>query len=106
MKTCANCGQENLEGSVYCSRCNKALADDATVRLSTRQIADIESGLTPKQNWGSARFDELSSVFLHVRGATTPMVVEPREQMILGRTDAKTSFVPDLDFTAYGAEQN
>jgi FHA domain len=106
MKTCSYCGRENVEGSLYCAQCDKPLGDAPTVKLSTRQIADIESGLTPKQNWGTARFEESASVFVHVRGAAMPIVLEPRAEMILGRADAKTGFIPDIDFTEYGAEQN
>ena len=106
MKTCSRCGHDNLEGLVYCTKCSQPLGDEPTMRLSTRQIADIESGLTSKQNWGTARFAETASFFLHVRGASTPMVVEPRAETVLGRADAKTGFVPDLDFTEYGAEAN
>ncbi len=105
MKTCSHCRHENPEGALYCAECGRSLKEDSTILLSTRQITDIESGLSPKQNWGTARFDGSSSIVVHVRGASDPLVLEPREVMILGRADPKAGSVPDVDFTPYDGEE-
>ncbi len=81
MRNCIHCGAVNREGVVFCDKCGVALVP---VPLSTRQM-EPGSGGTP----GHAGTDMLSpdgTIVLHVNDAEAPVVIQVRQEVILGRT--------------------
>lgn len=55
-----------------------------------------------KSGWGSATFDDQSTISLHVGNSTKAIVTHPRPNMTLGRLDVNGP-KPDIDFSQYDA---
>ncbi len=104
MRICPYCGQKNREGLLFCDECGHGL-DSATgnVTLPTRELDQMPNELSARATWGTARFSHGSSVVLHVRDNSEPLVLQPTNRMVMGRADVTSAVQPDLDLTPYGA---
>lgn len=81
MITCAICGKENRSGTAVCAYCG--------VPMTKRVI------------YASGELE------LYVMGERDPLHVSaPRtEAYVLGRSDSKSSYVPDIDLAEFGARE-
>jgi len=101
---CPNCGFKNRAGILFCEECGKSLIADATnATLPTRKLEEGGTDLAAKATWGTARFNQTSSIVIHVRDNTDPIMLQPARRTVLGRADSASTQKPDLDLTPYGA---
>lgn len=105
MKVCSWCKHVNPEGEFYCVDCGQILEKEHAAILATRQIRNIAQEITTKASWGTARLTRMSSVVLHIRNVTEPIILKPSGEMTLGRLDPATGISPDLDLTPYGGQE-
>jgi hypothetical protein len=106
MQTCPYCGQKNREGLLFCEECGQNLTADGggfNATLPTRQLEQSPNDLSAKATWGTARFGHQSTVLIHIRDVTEPILLSPARRTILGRADNSSTSQPDLDLTPYGA---
>ncbi|MBZ0301389.1 MAG: FHA domain-containing protein [Anaerolineae bacterium] len=59
--------------------------------------------MVAKATWGTARFGEDATIILRIRDVSEPIMLEPANQIILGRKDMTSTNEPDLDLTPYDA---
>ncbi len=50
---------------------------------------------------GGASFTEEMVLRIEIEGGSTPMLVYPKQEIIMGRRDPNTGGMPDVDLTAY-----
>lgn len=81
MRNCIHCGAVNREGVVFCDKCGVALVP---VPLATRQIESSGSGSTVRA--GTDLLSPEGTIVLHVNDTETPVVIQVRQEVILGRT--------------------
>ena len=106
MKTCPYCAHENREGVLYCEECGHPLAGDQESALSTSQLIEQEqSGFQGRVAWGTAHFTREARIVVRIRDHADSLMLDPSEETVIGRTDAKSDQVPDLDLAAYGAAE-
>jgi hypothetical protein len=103
MLLCTNCAHSNLEGALYCESCGQSLLTEDGSPLSTRQLDTSSNEVVARATWGTARFGEDATVILRIRDVAEPILLQPAKQTLLGRVDATSTRIPDLDLTAYGA---
>jgi hypothetical protein len=103
MKVCPYCAHTNREGLLFCEDCGQSLTVGSPTALPTRQLEQSGSAVAAKATWGTARFGQDASIIIHIRDAAEPIVLQPAKQMVLGRADANSTQLPDLDLTPYGA---
>lgn len=95
MQLCPHCGKDNMEGVVYCERCGVALVE---IPLSTRQLED--DGV-------SGGTDELSMegvLILQVGDDEKPILVQIRQEVILGRLSEASDTTTYINLSPYGAD--
>jgi hypothetical protein len=103
MKSCQHCGFSNREGFMFCEDCGRPLGHPGEHTLPTKQL-DIDSAMfNARSTWGTARFDEMAQIVLHIRDAPEPVTLTPEARVIIGRADARSPQRPDFDLTPYGA---
>jgi hypothetical protein len=95
MQICSHCGTENLEGMLYCQSCGVALGP---VSLSTRQL----EGEDPRG--GTDKLGAENVLILQLEDETMPIIVQIRDEIILGRMTEQGDTVTYINLTAYGAE--
>jgi hypothetical protein len=104
MKNCPYCGSQNREGLLFCEECGQGLSEAISEpTLPTRQLEDTLSEFSAKATWGTASFGSTSSILVHIRDASEPVVLELLDRMILGRADRTSPRQPDIDLTPFGA---
>ncbi len=104
MKTCPYCAHANLEGVFYCEECGQILVGQRAA-ISTTKLDDPKDEQSGRNSWGTARFGREASVIIHVRDAAEPLVLNPKEETILGRVDPTTVSKVGLDLTPFGAQE-
>jgi hypothetical protein len=92
-----------MEGALVCAECGLSLWGDRKPEVPTRELDDEANELSVKSGWGTATFQDRNQVIVHIRDAADPVTIAPGEEFLLGRRDAASGIVPDLDLTAYGA---
>jgi len=104
MQLCPNCGYRNRLGIVFCENCGASLIGESPI--STRSL----SGDTALPNAvanavTSSVVDGLvtdnTSLRLDVEGGKEPIVIKPKQEIILGRRDPATGAMPDVDLTPF-----
>jgi len=104
MINCPYCGGGNREGIIFCEECGQPLSNGTNAALPTRQIdSSLTESLSAKATWGTARFGNDASVILHIRDSTDPIILQPMEKIVMGRSDNSSAQKPDLDLTPFGA---
>lgn len=103
MKVCPICQHSNREGFLFCEECGESLQNLPAVTLPTKELETLNQSLQTRPNWGTARFSKESWVVLHIRDATEPLVVRASDEIMLGRADASSMVVPDIDLGPFGA---
>lgn len=86
---------------------NDAIRGGYTSELSDpearRIIEQMERAATSSDRSFNRRiFDEKTLLRIDIQDAN-PLIVEVRKDIIIGRSDNITDYIPDLDFTPYGA---
>jgi len=102
MNVCPYCMHENIEGVFYCEECGRLLHRQTATTLRTREfepLTVLPPAETEEETVPIAR--DVSLVML-VRDAIEPIVFQPGDRTIIGRTDRRKPERPDLDLTAYG----
>lgn len=95
MQLCPHCGTENLEGVVFCKNCGIALGP---VPLATRRLdEDPERG-------GTDQLGADGVLILQVGDDAQPIMVQVRNEVILGRVSEQTEDTTYINLTPYGAE--
>ena len=89
---------------MFCEECGRSLVGEAVnITLPTRQLEEVANELSARATWGTARFSQESTVVIHIRDATDPIILAPSQRILLGRSDSSSSQKPDVDLTPYGA---
>ncbi len=104
MKECKFCGHSNREGFFFCEDCGQPIAKDMpTSVLTTQHIDDSLEHYEWRTSYGTAEFKADSSILLRIVGISTPIVLKPADQVVLGRLDVDNRITPDIDLVPYGA---
>jgi hypothetical protein len=93
---CENCGTSLLGKTVMGTRDlmreQEAIKQEA--KLDTSEVKAVEMA-------GGSTFTEEMVLRIEIDGGTTPMLVYPKQEIIMGRRDPTTGGMPDVDLTAY-----
>jgi hypothetical protein len=92
-----------MEGALFCEECGLSLWGDAQGQVSTRKLEEESNQFSVKSGWGTATFQEMNQVIIHIRDASEPVTIRPAEEYLIGRHDASSGIAPDLDLTPFGA---
>ena len=86
---------------LYCEACFAPLT--AHNGLATRQIDNPFKAPAIRTPTGTGQFRDGFQLVLHIQDAEAPIVVKPRQRMILGRSGSKSSRGPDIDLGDFDA---
>lgn len=75
---------------------------DSSATLPTKKVDEKFDEFITRQTWGTARFEQGTSLVLHIRDAASPITVIPADQVSMGRADGGST-TPDIDLTPFGA---
>jgi hypothetical protein len=98
---CPRCGKPNRVGDNYCYACGHLLQTDQVGM--TKAFTDEES--EQRERWGTAFLSETSYVVLVVRGGARPIRVPVKDEVTLGRAAPNNPIKPDIDLSAFKAEE-
>jgi hypothetical protein len=103
MRTCPYCAEPNREGVFFCEECGQPLFGTHN-GLATSHLEEDESehSAQGRITWGTARFQPGASMVVRFRDYDEPVRLSAQDQILLGRTEARSSIVPDLDMGPYG----
>ncbi len=96
MQLCPHCGTENIEGVLFCQQCGIALG---LVSLSTRQLASDDGPHSGTDTLGPERV-----LILQFEDDETPIMVQIREEVILGRVTEQSEGGTFINLSPYGAD--
>ena len=105
MKTCPYCAHVNMEGVLFCEECGQPFVGNQDYVATSRLVDEEQVKVQGRVTWGTARFDEQSSLVVHVRDHDQPIVLHAGEEILVGRSDTQAQAVPDLDLNPYGAAE-
>lgn len=106
MKTCPYCAFQNREGVLYCEECGHPLTGDQEVALSpTQLIRQNQEGFHGRVAWGTAHFTKEARIVMRIRDHADVVELGAADEIVVGRADAKSEQVPDLDLAPYGAAE-
>jgi hypothetical protein len=106
MKTCPYCAFENREGVLFCEDCGQPFAGDQGTMATTKLAAHKEDTIRGRMTWGTARFEPQSSIVIRVRDFDDPINLLPKDEILLGRSDAHSDTLPDFDMAPFGAAEH
>jgi hypothetical protein len=106
---CPTCGHRNRPGVLLCENCGTNLTTGRQSGVGTRDLmreqekegqldAETQSAV---DSAGGANFTEEMVLRIEIEGGSTPMLVYPKQEIIMGRRDPNTGGMPDVDLTAY-----
>jgi ribosomal protein L32 len=108
---CPTCGHRNRPGVLLCDNCGTNLMTGGRTSVGTRDLKkeDAKSGenlLDTSQRKavdtaGGSIFNEDMVLRIEIEGGSTPMLVYPKQEIIMGRRDPNTGGMPDVDLTTY-----
>ncbi len=78
------------------------IPEESDVEKTIIQKASDMPNIPLKSGWGSATFDESSTISLHVGNSTNTIVTQPRPNLTLGRLDVNGP-KPDIDLSQFDA---
>jgi pSer/pThr/pTyr-binding forkhead associated (FHA) protein len=100
MMICPSCSNEVEDHSAECPHCGQALAGLDTESTKQRQS---DPGKTPASNtWGDSKLGNKTLVML-IAGAGEKIKLPRTSRIVLGRADAKSAQLPDIDLAPYNA---
>lgn len=97
MQLCPHCGFENIEGVLYCTRCGIALV---AVPLTTRQL-DSEG-----EKGGADELGAEGVLIVQIEGQETPLLVQMRKEVILGRVTETSETTTYINLSPYGGDEH
>ena len=107
MVKCANCQRENPDGTVICIYCGE-LVDPTQVpqQVQTRNLGENDTGEN-QPRWGTARFDEHTSLILRITESSQILNVNMNRQagVIIGRYDPQSAAAPEVDLSGFKAQE-
>jgi hypothetical protein len=108
---CPTCGHRNRPGVLLCDNCGTNLMTGGKTSIGTRDLKkeDAKTGedlLDTSQRKavdtaGGSIFTEDMVLRIEIEGGSTPMLVYPKQEIIMGRRDPNTGGMPDVDLTTY-----
>lgn len=98
---CPRCGKLNQIGDNYCYACGHLLQ---AVQIGATKAFPDRAG-DQQQRWGTAFLSETSYVVLVVRGGSRPIRVLIKDEVTLGRAAPNNPVKPDIDLSAFNAEE-
>ena len=109
---CPACKHRNRPGVLLCENCGTNLATGRQPLLGTRDLKrDPEAVESTKmldtdqsravETAGGSVFTEDMVLRIEIEAGSTPMLVYPKQEIIIGRRDPSTGGMPDVDLTAY-----
>lgn len=104
--TCPTCGHRNRPGILLCENCGTNLTTGVKSSVGTRDLMKEqdkggEDAQKAVETAGGAAFTEDMVLRIEIEGGSTPMLVYPKQEIIMGRRDPNTGGMPDVDLTAY-----
>lgn len=107
--TCPTCGHRNRPGILLCENCGTNLMTGKQSGIGTRDLLkeqEKQGALDAEaqkavDTAGGASFTEEMVLRIEIEGGSTPMLVYPKQEIIMGRRDPNTGGMPDVDLTAY-----
>lgn len=88
---------------MFCEECGLSLWGDSPGEVSTKQLEEESNEFSVKSGWGTATFQELNQVIIHIRDAAEPLTIRPANEFLIGRHDQASGIAPDLDLSNFGA---
>lgn len=104
MKVCVYCAHVNREGVLFCEECGQPFVGPAGMATAQLSVSD-RGAFEGRMAWGTARFDERSSIVVRFRDRSDRITLVPKDEIMLGRADAQSGWMPDLDMTPFGAAE-
>ena len=103
MSHCPACGARNTEGELFCAQCGGSLTTEPLTPWLSRSghLSDAVGQLER----GTPLFDDGDYLVIHIRDHPTPILAALHDQVVLGRSDARSGAAPDLDLVAYRAAE-
>ena len=103
MTQCANCGNQNLPGTIFCAECGAQLAsaDMPTRSVSTSKVTAPTGPNAPISIPPPIVSDAWASLHLMDSGQVLPLT--GRSEYTLGRLSEGQPVIPDLDLSPYQA---
>lgn len=109
---CPNCKHQNRPGELICDNCGTSLISGGKAALGTRDLVkDQEASPGEKlldtgtqkalEAAGGSSFTESMVLRVEIESGSNPMLIYPKEEIVLGRRDPNTGAIPDVDLTAY-----
>ena len=113
---CPSCGHRNRPGTLVCDNCGTNLVAGAKSSVGTRDLVSATEAATAAginqplldsaqikaiESAGGSVFTDDMVLRIEIEGGATPMLVYPKQEIILGRRDPNTGTLPDVDMTAY-----
>lgn len=110
---CPSCGHRNRPGTLICDNCGTNLIGGAKSSVGTRDLVTAKEDapanaplmdaaqLNAVESAGGSVFSDDMVLRIEIEGGATPMLVYPKQEIILGRRDPNTGTLPDVDMTAY-----
>lgn len=111
---CPTCGHRNRVGILICDNCGTTLVGGVKSSVATRDLTDVsdEKSATGQpvldteqakavETAGTWNFTDDMVLRIEIEGGSTPMLVYPKQEIIIGRRDPNTGTLPDVDLTAY-----
>lgn len=113
---CPTCGHRNRPGELICDNCGTNLSTGSRATVGTRDLVREQeereaekpgekvldtSQFKAIETAGATSFTEDMVLRIEIEGGTTPMMVYPKQEIIMGRRDPNTGGMPDVDLTSY-----
>ncbi len=95
MQRCSHCGAENIDGIIFCEKCGIALVPTP---LITRKLGEGEI------TRATSELNDENVLILHVDSVESPIMLQLRKELILGRVSEQAENVTYLNLTPYGAD--
>jgi hypothetical protein len=106
MITCPNCQHSEYEGEILCTKCGARLMSAPqldTQALNTQELLPLTQPLPSTESALSLQVGQIALVLL---GAPQPIILEGREEYILGRgTNPEQPTEEVIDFNRYGGRE-
>ncbi len=95
MQYCSHCGAENVDGIIFCEKCGIALVPTP---LITRRLGEEEIKRT------TSELNDENVLILHVDSVESPIMLQIRKEVVLGRVTEQAEDITYLNLTPYGAD--
>lgn len=112
---CPTCGHRNRPGTLICDNCGTNLMSGGKAAIGTRDLKTAQEDTDQKtgdklldtdqvkavETAGGSVFNDDMVLRVEIEGGTTPMLVYPKQEIIIGRRDPNSGGMPDVDLTSY-----